>query len=50
MKKRLLSLLLAAVLLLSVMPLAGAAGETRLYDWSFDIFERMNALRAQYAG
>ena len=48
MKKRLLSLLLAAVLLLSVMPLAGAAGETRLYDWSFDIFERMNALRAQY--
>ncbi len=48
MRKRILSLLLAAILLLSVMPMAGAAGETRLYDWSFDILDRMNALRARY--
>ena len=47
MKKRLLTLLLAALLLLSILPAAGAAGETRLYDWSFEIFDRMNELRAQ---
>lgn len=47
MKKRLLTLLLAALMLLSLMPVVSAAGETRLYDWSFEIFDRMNELRAQ---
>ena len=47
MKNRLLTLLLAALMLLSLMPVVSAAGETRLYDWSFEIFDRMNELRAQ---
>lgn len=47
MHKRFLSVLLAAILFLSLVPMARAANETRLYDWAFEIFDDMNELRAE---